>query len=112
MAALDPTQARAVRELVAEALSQAELSPRSPRRGRPSKGRSEALAVTGDAHWPEDGCLLVDEREAMRALGVKRTTMWALQRQGALTPRYIGRLKRYLRSDLVACAAAMPTRPT
>jgi hypothetical protein len=112
MQSLDPQQERAIRELVAEALSQANVSPRAARRGRPPTGQGEPLMVTGDADWPDDGRLLLDERAAMRALGVRRTKLHELVQHGELKPRYLGRLKRFLRSDLVACAAALPTRPT
>ena len=112
MPSLDSEQERAIRELVAEALSQANFSPRAARRGRPSTGQGEALTGVSDADWPEDGRLLLDEGEAMRALGVRRTKLHELVQNGALKPRYLGRLKRFLRSDLVACATALPTRPT
>lgn len=113
MQSLDPQQERAIRELVAEALSQANIAPRAARRGRPPTGQGEALATTSDADWPDDGRLLLDEGEAMRALGVRRTKLHQLVQKGELKPRYLGRrAKRFLRGDLVAYAAALPTRPT
>ena len=111
MAPLDPEAEHAIRKLLAEALSQAGALPRPPRRGRPSKDAREALSATGGVAWSDDGRLLLEPREAMAALGIRRTKLHALVRSGALRPRYLGRLQRFLRADLAAFVAALPTTP-
>ena len=47
----------------------------------------------------------------MAALGIRRTKLHELVRSGALQPRYLGRLQRFLRADLAAFVAALPTTP-
>ncbi len=111
MAPLDRDQEHAIRRLLAEALSQAGALPRPPRRGRLSKTETEAHSASSGIEWSDDGRLLVEPREAMHALGIKRTKLHELVRSGALKPRYLGRLQRFLRADLAAFASALPTQP-
>lgn len=105
---LDAELDREIRSCIAEALEQSGVSPRPRRRGRPPKAERSDEAPTADR--TEDGGPLLDQNAAMRHLGVGRTTLYVLVREGKLNARYLGRRKLFQRRDLESFVSMLPDR--
>lgn len=104
MKSFSPTQERALRELVQDALIDFGYDPRSTKRApRPANSApAPIVSIAPKRPWPANDEVLLTEARVCRALGIGRTALYALIKEKRLKPVRPGRKPMFRPEDVYA----------
>ena len=109
MKSFSPTQEQALRELVQDALIDFGYGPRSTKNPprRVERQPAPIVQIAPTRVWPEDDEVLLTEARVCRALGIGRTTLYALIRAKRLKTVRPGRKPMFKAEDVFAFIDAL-----
>lgn len=104
MKSFSPTQEQALRELVQDALIDFGYGPRSTKRAPRAVENAPApmASIAPKRLWPANDEVLLSEARVCRALGIGRTTLYALIKERRLKPVRPGRKPMFRPEDVYA----------
>lgn len=104
MKSFSASQEQALRELVQDALLDFGYGPRSTKRSprAPLSAPAPVTSIAPKRPWPSNDEVLLSEARVCRALGIGRTTLYALIKEKRLKPVRPGRRPMFRPEDVYA----------